>query len=454
MVSKLRTLTQDGDLVTLRRWLDETGTLDITDALARLAPDERAVPFRLLSKDRALAVFEALDPVHQQQLLEGLRDERVAELVRGLAPDDQARLLDEVPAAVATRLQAGLPADQRAAAAALLGYPAGSAGRIMTPDFTSVRASMTVADALAKLRRGGRRPTRAQTLVLPVTDDQRRLTGVVELAELVTAAPTTRIRDLLAPETLWVRADDDQERAARLIQEADLIALPVVDREHRLVGLITVDDAMEVVELEDTEDFSRAGGAEPLEQPYLAAGVFALARKRAPWLLLLAIAFTLTVTVLHSFENALAAVTMLAFFIPLLIGTGGNSGAQAATLVVRAMAVGEVRLTDLTRIIWRETRVGLLLGGLLAAVAFPVVALLYTVPMATVIALTLVCICTWASFTGGLLPLVAKRVGIDPAVVSTPLIATLVDATGLVIYFLVAYAVMSDQLGGLAALTG
>jgi magnesium transporter len=454
MVSKLRTLTQDGDLVTLRRWLDETGTLDITDALARLAPDERAVPFRLLSKDRALAVFEALDPVHQQQLLEGLRDERVAELVRGLAPDDQARLLDEVPAAVATRLQAGLPADQRAAAAALLGYPAGSAGRIMTPDFTSVRASMTVADALAKLRRGGRRPTRAQTLVLPVTDDQRRLTGVVELAELVTAAPTTRIRDLLAPETLWVRADDDQERAARLIQEADLIALPVVDREHRLVGLITVDDAMEVVELEDTEDFSRAGGAEPLEQPYLAAGVFALARKRAPWLLLLAIAFTLTVTVLHSFENALAAVTMLAFFIPLLIGTGGNSGAQAATLVVRAMAVGEVRLTDLTRIIWRETRVGLLLGGLLAAVAFPVVALLYTVPMATVIALTLVCICTWASFAGGLLPLVAKRVGIDPAVVSTPLIATLVDATGLVIYFLVAYAVMSDQLGGLAALTG
>src|SRR5690606_35562072 len=184
------------------------------------SPAERAVSFRLLDKDRALAVFEALDPLHQQQLLEGLRDERVRELFGSLEADDQARLLDEVPAAVAARLQAGLPPEQRAATAALLGYPAGSAGRIMTPDFTNVRASMTAADALAKLRRAGRRPTRAQTLVLPVTDDQRRLIGVVDLADLVTAAPTTRIRDLMQPETQSVRVDDDQEYAARLMQEA------------------------------------------------------------------------------------------------------------------------------------------------------------------------------------------------------------------------------------------
>jgi magnesium transporter len=453
MVTKLRTLTHDRDLTSLRSWLDENGTLDITEALARLEPEDRAVPFRLLAKDRALAVFENLDPLHQQQLLEAMRDERVRELFGGLEVTDQARLLDEVPAAVATRLQAGLPPEQRAATAALLGYPAGSAGRIMTPDFTNVRASMTAADALAKLRRAGRRPTRAQLLVLPVTDDQRRLTGVVDLADVVTAAPTTRMRELLAPETWSVRVDEDQEQAARLIQEAGLIALPVVDREDRLVGMITVDDAMEVVEAEDTEDFSRAGGAEPLTQPYLSANVFQLAGKRAPWLLLLAVAFTLTVNVMHLFEGALEAVVALAFFIPLLIGTGGNSGAQAATLVVRAMAVGEVRFADLSKIIWRETRVGLMLGTMLAAAAFPVVAWLFSVPLAFVISLTLVCICTWASFAGGMLPPIAKRVGIDPAVVSTPLIATLVDATGLVIYFLIAHAVLSDQLSGIPFLS-
>jgi magnesium transporter len=454
MVSKLRTLTENGDLTSLRAWLEENGTLDITDALARLDPQDRAVPFRLLDKDRALAVFEALDPIHQQQLLEGLRDERVRELVYALEPDDRARLLDEMPAAVATRLQAGLPPEERAATAVLLGYPAGSAGRIMTPDFTSVRASMTVADALAKLRRAGRRPSRAQTLVLPVTDDERRLIGVVELPDLVTAPPATRIRELMQPETLYVRVDEEQERAARLIQEADLIALPVVDREDRLVGMITVDDAMEIVEAEDTEDFSRAGGAEPLEQPYLAAGVLQLARKRAPWLMTLAVAFTLTVVVLNSFEQALEALPALAFFVPMLIGTGGNSGAQAATLVVRAMAVGEVRLSDITKIISREMRVGLVLGAMLAAVAFPVVGLVYNASIATVISLTLIGICTWASFAGGMLPLIAKRIGIDPAVVSSPFIATLVDATGLVMYFLIAYAVIGDQLTVAAAALG
>lgn len=450
MVTELRTLTTEGDLDALRAWLTESGTLDITDALARLEPEERAVSFRLLDKDRALAVFEAMDPLHQQQLLEALRDERVRELFRGLEADDQARLLDEVPAAVAARLQAGLTPQQRAVTAALLGYPSGSAGRMMTPDFTNVRASMTAADALSKLRRAGRRPTRAQTLVLPVTDDERRLTGVVDLTDLVTAAPDTRLRDLVQPETLSVRVDDEQEKAARLIQEANLSALPVVDKEDRLVGMITFDDAMEVVEAEDTKDFSRAGGAEPLEQPYLSAGVFQLARKRAPWLLMLAVAFTLTVAVLASFETALAAVPALAFFIPMLIGTGGNSGAQAATLVVRAMAVGEVRFGDLARILGREMRVGLLLGSMLAAVAFPVVAGFYSVAIGTVIAVTLIGICTWASFAGGMLPLIARRLGIDPAVVSSPFIATLVDATGLLIYFTVAYAVMGSQLSGAA----
>lgn len=452
MVITLRELAHEGKLTELRAWLDEHSTLGIADSLGRLAPEERAVPFRLLDKGRALAVFEALDPVHQQQLLDALRDERVAELVSAMAADDRVRLLDEMPAKVAARLTTGLSADQRQATANLLGYPPDSAGRIMTPDFTSVRATMTADDAMAKLRRSGRRTTRPRAVVLPVTDDQRHLVGVIDLLDLVTAAPNARLADLMRPETLWVRATDDQEHAARLIQEADLVALPVVDGEDRLVGLITVDDAMEVLEAEETEDISRGGGAEPLDMPYLAASVRRLAGRRVVWLLVLIAAASLTVSVLRYFEDTLSAVVALALFIPLLIGTGGNCGAQAATVVVRAMAVGEIRFTDLTKIIWREARVGILLGAMLAAIGFPSVTLFmawsrqgdwaFAMDLALVVSLTLVTICTWASFAGGLLPVLARRIGIDPAVVSAPLITTLVDATGLVIYFLVAHAIL------------
>lgn len=452
MVSTLRDLAQDGRLGELRAWLDEHGTLEIADALARLDPDERAVPFRLLDKGRALAVFEALDPVHQQQLLDALRDERVVELVSAMAADDRARLLDEMPAKVAARLTVGLSASERQATATLLGYPPDSAGRIMSPDFISLRATMTATEAVAKLRGAGRRQQRSRAVVLPVTDGQRHLVGVVDLLDLVTAPPDTVVADLTRPETLFVRATDDQEVAARLIQEADLVALPVVDREDRLVGLVTVDDAMEVLEEEETEDISRAGGAEPLDRPYLAASVAQLARKRVVWLLVLIAAAALTVNVLQYFEGTLATVVTLALFIPLLIGTGGNCGAQAATVVVRAMAVGEVRFTDLSKIIWREALVGVLLGAMLAAVGFPLVAVYtavtgaggwdFAAQMAAVVSLTMVSVCTWASFVGGLLPVLAKRIGIDPAVVSAPLITTLVDATGLVIYFLIARAIL------------
>ena len=444
------------DVPRLRAWLAETGTLDIADEFARLEPGERAVLFRLLDKDRALAVFEALDPIHQQELLEALRADQVRELVEEMDPDDRARLLDEMPAKVANRLQQGLSQAERQKTSVLLGYPPESAGRIMTPEYVSLRASMTSTDALAKVRRSGGEVVTLR--VLPVTDDQRRLVGVVDLPRLVTAAPSTRVGDLMRTEVHSVTVDADQEVAARLIQEADLIALPVVDAENRLVGIITVDDAMEVLEAEETEDIIRSGGAEPLERPYLAANVVFLARKRAVWLLLLGVAAVLTVNVLQAFEDTLEAIVTLALFIPLLIDTGGNSGSQAATVVIRAMAVGEVRFRDLPRVVSRELTVGIALGAMLAAVAFPLVTLFFGSAFATVVSLTLITICTWATFAGALLPMVAKRVGIDPAVVSAPLITTLVDATGLIIYFLIARAVfaaeLADGAGTLAGLLG
>jgi magnesium transporter len=436
----LADLVEARDLDALNDWLNEHGALDIAEELARLDPEQRAVPFRLLAKDRALAVFEALDPIHQRELLDGLREDSVNELFAGIDADDRARLLDEVPAKVARRLLAGLDEERRRNTSILLGYHEESAGRIMSPRFVNVRASHTAADALAKVRRAGLRSR--DVLVLPVTDDERHLEGVVDLPDLVTAPADARVRDLVRPETYSVRYDEDQEVASRLIQEADLVALPVVDSEDRLVGVITVDDAMEVIEEEETEDIHRAGGVEPLAVPYMDAGVFHLARKRAVWLLVLILAAISTVTVLEFFEGTLEQVAILAFFIPLLIDTGGNSGSQAATVVIRAMAVGEVRFSDLPRILHRELRVGLLLGLMLGGVGFPIVAFVYDLDFAIIIASTLLVICTWASFSGGLLPVVAKRVGVDPAVVSAPVITTLVDATGLIIYFLIAAAVL------------
>jgi magnesium transporter len=428
------------DLESLRQWLDETGTLDIADELGRRSPADKAVVVRLLPRDRALAVFEALDAADQQQVLEGLRDDRVRHLVESMDPDDRARLVDELPAKVAHRLMTQLSPHERDLTAILLGYPPESAGRVMSPEYVNLRESMTVADALAKVRRAGRE---AETIyTLPVTDDQRRLVGVVSLRQLVLASPSTRIGEIMSSEVHHVHVGDDQEDAARLIQEADLLALPVLDSEERLVGVITVDDAMEVLEAEHTEDLALHGASQPLGRPYFSASVFGLARARAVWLLVLIIAAALTVNVLQFFEETLETVVTLALFIPLLIDTGGNSGSQAATVVIRSMAVGEVRFTDLPKVVWREARVGLMLGAMLAVVGFWPVMVIFDADIGLIVSLTIVTICFWATLLGSALPMVAKRAGVDPAVVSAPLITTFVDATGLIIYFLIARSVL------------
>jgi magnesium transporter len=243
-------------------------------------------------------------------------------------------------------------------------------------------------------------------------------------------------------EVYSARVDEDQERVARLIQEADLLALPIVDLEGRLVGIVTVDDAMEVLEEEQTEDLARTGGSQPLGRPYLTVSALQLARSRILWLLVLIFAATLTVNVLNVFEATLEQVVTLALFIPLLIGTGGNTGAQAATTVIRAMALDEVRFRDLPRVVMREFLVGLLLGSMLGGLALVPVTIFFDVRFAFVVGLTIITICTWAATVGALLPLIARRLGVDPAVVSAPFITTLVDATGLVIYFLIARVIL------------
>lgn len=424
----------------LENWLREASLLDVVEDLARRDPDDRAVAFRLLPRDRALAVFESMDLAHQQEILRGLRAESFRQLLEDLDPDDRARLLGELPAKVVTRALQGLSPAERAYTAALLGYPDGSAGRVMTPEMVSVRESTTVGVAIDRVRASG---AEAEALfVLPVTDEERHLVGSVDLPTLLRASPDTPISAVMSPEVFSVRVDDDQETAARLIADANLASLPVVDTEGRLVGLITVDDAVRILEEEETEDRLRAGGGEPLRRPYGGASILHLARARAAWLLLLAVGATLTVNVMDRFEATLASVVTLAVFVPLLIGTGGNAGSQAATVVVRALSLGDVRFSDLPRIVGREAFVGVVLGAMLSALAFGPVAFFFDTELAAVVSLTLLAVCTWATMIGSLLPLVADRLGIDPAVASTPVVSTLVDATGLVIYFLIARAVL------------
>ena len=345
-----------------------------------------------------------------------------------------------MPAKVARRLLAGLSPNERRLTSTLLGYPEDSAGRLMSPEVASLRAGITAADALERLRRIGEG---AETIyALPVTNDHRRLVGMLGLRDLVLAPPDALIGDLMDTEVYSARVDTDQEEVARLMREADLLALPIVDSEDRLVGIVTVDDAMEVLEEEETEDLARAGGAEPLGRPYMTSSVMQIARSRVIWLLALIVAATLTVNVLNAFQTTLDQVVALALFIPLVIGTGGNTGSQAATTVTRALAVGEVRFDDLGTVILREARVGLLLGAMLGLLALGPTWIFVGREIALVVSLTLLAVCTLAAFVGSLLPLVARRIGLDPAVMSAPFISTLVDATGLVVYFLIAQAIL------------
>jgi magnesium transporter len=429
------------ELDRIRQNLARLDPVGVAEELARLERPARAMVFRLLSTDLARRTFRYLDPAHQEDLLAGLSDERAVRLVEDMDPDDRARLFGDLPAEVARRLLADLSPDQRRFTSVLLGYPEESAGRIMTPQFVQLEPGMTVGEALERYRR---RSAEIEThYALPVTGERNRLVGTVEIRDLLLAAPESRVEEVMDREPRSVTVDEDQESVARLVQAADLLAVPVVDGEGGVVGMITVDDAMDVLTLEESEDLARVGASEPLGRPYFSVSIFRLARRRMVWLLLLVVASTLTVHVLDAFEDSLQAAVGLALFIPLLIGTGGNAGAQSSTTIVRGMAVGEVRVRDLLRTALRETVVGLLLGVMLGALGVAPVWLFAGRSMALVIALSLVTICTLASLVGAVMPILARAADVDPAVVSAPFVTTVVDASGLLVYFLIARAVLN-----------
>ena len=436
----LREMRDHNDVAGMQKWLAEHPPYEIADEIRRSDDITAILLFRLLDKDRAVEVFEELDPDNQQNVLSGLRDPAFFELVEAMDPDDRARLLGEAPAKFAQRVLAGLSQHERAMTADLLGYPERSVGRIMSPEIVLLRRNFTAEQALATVRARG---ANAETVyTLPVTDDQRRFSGVVALRDLVLGSLTETVADLADTDVPTVQATDDAEAAARLMQEANLLALTVVDSENRVVGLLTVDDAIEMIEAADSEDIARQSAAEPLTIHYMAASVIRVARSRVIWLLLLVAAAAMTVSVLAAFEQTLESIPTVAFFVPMLIGTGGNVGAQAATSVVRALALGEVRTSDVLRVAWRECRVGFSLGIMLSVLAGAIAVVFADARLAVAVVVALIVVCTWAAVVGSTMPLFARRAGIDPAVISAPLVTTLVDATGLIIYFLVAISIV------------
>jgi magnesium transporter len=421
----------------VRGLADRLGPTEWAEIVPRLDPAEIAVLLRWLPDDEIPQLLEELSPDEAARILRSLTRPEAAALLQEIDPDDATDILESFEPDEAESILVRMRPTDASEIRELSAYGPETAGGIMTPAFVAVPATASASDAIAAIRA---LVDEAETVnYIYVIDNERHLLGVLSLYRLLLSPADTPVRELMAADTVRIRADADREVAARLLTDRNLLAIPVVDEEDRLLGIITEDDVAEVLEAEATEDIERLGGSQPLSMPYRVSSVALLVRKRIGWLLLLFVAEAYTGTVLRAFSDELSSVVALSFFIPLLIGTGGNIGSQTTTLVVRAMALGEVRLRDVGWIAFKEMRVGLVLGGIMAVAAY---ARAYILGVGTdvgvVVALTILAICLWAATIAAILPLALRRIRIDPAVVSAPLISTLVDGTGLVIYFEIA----------------
>lgn len=426
---------------------------DVADLVEGLEPDQAALVFRLLPRDLATDVFSHLEPERQQSLIASLGTERVAALINELDPDDRTALLEELPAEVAQRLIALLTPAERSVTQAILGYPEESVGRLMTPDYVRVKADWTTARALDHIRKYGRD---AETVnVIYVIDEGRRLIDDLPLRQLLLADPQQTVESLMDRKVVALSATDDREEAVRQMQHYDLIALPVVDSRGILVGIVTADDVADVAEEEATEDIQKMGGMEALDAPYLEIGMGAMLRKRAGWLSVLFVGQMLTATAMGYFEGEIEKAVVLALFLPLIISSGGNAGSQATSLVIRAMAVGEVALRDWWRVLRRELVAGVTLGlwlgiiGVARVVFWPDRVGLYGehyIRLGLAVGASTVGVVTFGAFAGSMLPFLLRLLRLDPAAASAPFVATVVDVTGVVIYFTVAAVMLRGTI--------
>ena len=438
LVTEVQTLIREREREGVRGLAERIGPPEWADLIPQLDPREVAVLLHWLPDAEIPSLLEELSPADAARILRSLAAPEAASLLGEMDPDDAADVLENLPSPTADEILIRMRPEEAAEIRELAAYDPDTAGGLMTPAFVAVTADATSSQAIAAVRR---LVDEAETVAyLYVVDAERHLLGVLSSYRLLLSPPDTPVRELMAPSTVRVRASADQEAAARLLTDRNLLAIPVVDDEDHLLGIITEDDVADVLQAEATEDIERLGGSQPLNLPYRLASVPLLVSKRVPWLLGLAVlSAAYTGLVLQSFQAELAEVVALSFFIPLLIGTGGNVGSQTVTLIVRAMALNEVAMRDIAWIVFKELRVAMILGGLMAAAAFAWAGLLQVPPtVGVVVALTVVAICVTAATMAAALPLVLRRLRVDPAVVSAPLITTIVDGTGLIIYFEVA----------------
>ncbi|GAB1541439.1 magnesium transporter [Scytonema sp. NUACC21] len=435
-------LLQAGDLQGAKSILVPVQPVDIAEAIEGLPETMHALAFRLLSKHEAIEVYEYLDYSVQERLLEELKSQEVLHIVDKMSPDDRARLFDELPAKVVNRLLEQLSLQERQATAQLLGYEPGTAGRIMTPELISLKENFTVTETLERIRR----LANASEMIyyLYVTDGARRLTGILSLRELVTAQPQQQIGEVMTREAVFVYTDTNQEEVARLIQRYDFLAVPVVDREQRLVGIITVDDVIDILQEETTKDiYALGGGVQSEGDNYFQSSLLKIARKRVVWLLVLLVTNTVTGTIIKSQEDILSQVVVLAAFIPLLTGTGGNVGAQSSTVVIRGMNTEEIRSLGPLQVVGREGLAGALLGGMLGIIAtIWAFVLEQNLEVAIAVGTSLIAISILASISGSALPFLFRLLRLDPALMSAPFITTAVDVLGVLIYFNLARVIL------------
>ncbi len=419
----------------LRQYLAELNEADTAALMEELEDEEMLKVFRILPKDLAADVFSYLDVDNQQSIITSLSDKEAANIINNLMADDATDLLEEMPANVVKKLLANANPEARRDINHLLRYPEDSAGSIMTVEYVDLKENLTVTQAIERIRKVG---VDSETInICYVLDAQRKLIGTVALRYLLTSDADDIIGDIMHENVISINTLMDQEEVARQFKKYDFIAMPVVDNENRLVGIITVDDIVDILEEENTEDMEKMAAIMPSDKPYMKTGVWETFQKRFPWLLLLMVSSVFTQAIITSFEDALSVCAVLTAFIPMLMGTGGNAGAQASVTVIRGISLGEIVYRDVPRIIWKELRVAVICGMALGIANFGKIMLFDQLGMmvALVVSFSLVAVVLLAMFVGCILPIGAKRLGLDPAVMASPFITTIVDALSLIVYF-------------------
>ncbi|MFQ7307605.1 MAG: magnesium transporter [Mediterraneibacter sp.] len=433
-VEQMTELLEEHNFKQLKEGLESMHPVDIVDALDELDKKQRTLIFRLLAKEEAAEVFTDMESDMREDLINALTDSELEEVMEEMYVDDTVDVLEEMPANVVDRLLMATDEETRKKINALLQYPEDSAGSIMNIEYISLRREMTVADAILKIRQVG---INKETIYTCYVTEKKKLIGMVDVKDLLTAGESRKIEEIMDDNVLFARTLDDQEYVANMINKYGLVAIPIIDHEDCLVGIVTVDDAMLVLQDETTEDISIMAGVSPNEDSYFGTSVFRHAKNRSLWLMLLMLSATVTGEILGYYEDAMAVMPVLITFIPMLMGTGGNCGSQSSTLVIRGLAVGEIEFKDIFKVIFKEIRIALVVGVLLSVVNGIRIYIMYdqNIMLALALGITMIAVVTMAKCIGCILPLLAKKMGLDPAIMAAPLITTILDTCTILVYF-------------------